>query len=51
MGDDGAPACGISERIFADIAAMKAGRPTPRKMRPMPAWLKFTGSGVSAEHR
>jgi hypothetical protein len=39
MGDDGPPACRVSEQIFADIAAMKAGSPIPRKMRAMPAWI------------
>src|SRR5690349_8601638 len=39
IGGDGPPEWAISARIFADIAAMMAGRPNSRKMRAMPAWI------------
>src|SRR4051794_31504772 len=39
IGDDGSSTHRASGRIFADIAAMKAGRPMPRKIRKMPAWI------------
>src|SRR5690349_20948534 len=39
VGDDGPPECCASARIFADIAAMKAGSPTVCKRRPIPAWI------------
>src|SRR3954453_23002730 len=39
IGDDGSSTHRASGRIFAAIAAMKAGRPLPRQIRKMPAWI------------
>jgi hypothetical protein len=49
-GTDDPPVPGAASPIFLQIAAMKAGSPTSRKIRAMPAWIN-PAVGVAARNR